>query len=335
MQRRPLASTGIDFPAVTFGAWAGGGWDWGGADDAQTIRAIQAGIDHGMDAIDTATIYGAGHSETVVGKAIQGHREQVVIATKCGFRWDVEEGMLMEKRTPDGDVVQVRRRLTRESIRHEVEQSLRRLQVDVIDLYQCHAPDPGTPLEESMAALRELLDEGKVRAIGVSNFDAALLARSTELAPVASTQSMYNLVLRDIDRDILPFCRENNVGVLTYTSLLLGLLSGKVPPGREFPEGDVRRGHHLFTPEWRAAVAAMLGDFQPIADGHGCSLAQLAIAWVAATPGVTTALVGARSEAQAIENARAGAIKLSSEEHESMRQRADQLRAAMLGFTPE
>lgn len=329
---RNLPKTDVSFSAVTFGAWAGGGWDWGGCDDEMTIRAIHAALDHGTTSIDTAPVYGGGHSEEVVGKAIEGRRDKVTLATKCGFRWGITEGQLMQKKVPDGTLVDIRRCLKRDSILFEVEESLRRLKTDYIDLYQCHAPDPDTPLEETMETLADLRSQGKIRAFGVSNFSLDQVRRCSEIGPVASTQSMYNMILRDIESDLLPYCRENGIGVLTYTSILLGLLSGKVAPEREFPEGDLRRGHHLFTPEWRQAVMEMLSGLEPIREKYRCTFAQLAIAWVVATPGVTTALVGARDEKQAVENAKAGSITLSREEYELMRRASDEVRSRMFGI---
>ncbi len=320
----------FELPKVTFGAWPLGGWDWGGCSDDEGISAVHGAIDEGITCIDTAPVYGLGHSEEVVGKALEGKRDKVILATKCGFRWDEGEGKSWDKISPAGEKATIRHRLTEKSIRLEIEESLRRLQTEYIDLYQCHAPDPDTPLEETMSVLMDLKGEGKIRAFGVSNFSIEQMKRCCELAPVATSQSMYNLILRDIDQDIRPFCIEQGVGILTYTSMLLGLLTGKVSMEREFPEGDLRKGHHLFTPEWRRGVLDMLESFRDIADKHQASFAQLVVAWVFHTPGISSALVGIRSPAQAKENAHAMRISLTDEEYTTMTSGADRLRDKLL-----
>lgn len=329
MQYRQLGASDMKVSVVGFGAWAVGGWKWGGADDVQSVRAITHALDCGITLIDTAPIYGCGHSETVVGRAIAGRRDEVVVATKCGLRWDLDydTGTGETSEGLDGKPITIQRCLRRESIRHELEQSLRRLGIERIDLYQCHAPDPNTPVEDTMAALLELRDEGKIRHIGVSNFHAGLLQRAVKAGDVTSSQNMYNLILRGIEEDLLPFCRENGLGLLAYTPLLLGLLTGKVTLERAFPEGDLRRGHHLFTPRYRSSVLDMLEGFGPIAEKHGATRAQLAIHWVFRQPGVTAALVGARNEVQAAENAAAASFVLDPDGVGAMTELAAPLRA--------
>jgi len=315
MQYRPLGRSDLKVPVVSFGAWAIGGWLWGGTDDANAIRAIQRGIDLGITLIDTAAVYGMGHSETIVGRAIAGRREEVIVATKCGLRWDGERRSRgFDTVMNDGTPVRVSHDLRPESIRYECEQSLRRLRVDTIDLYQCHWPDPDTPIAETMGALADLQRAGKIRHIGVSNFSPDEMRESLKHAQVVSNQPPYNPLRREIEGDVLPFCREHRLGILAYSPLAQGLMTGAMSPDREFPEGDLRRNHPWFSRDSRQCICDMLAQMQPIADGHGATLAQVCLAWVVAQPGITTALAGARSDRQVEENAGAGSLVLSGTE---------------------
>lgn len=324
MRHAELGASGIRVPRVVFGAWAIGGWNWGGTDDAGAIRAIQASIDAGANAFDTAPVYGFGHSEEVLGRAIRARRAEVLICTKVGLRWDADHGEVAFKSTEPGGVQRVVRRDARpESVRLEVERSLARLGTDVIDLIQVHWPDVHTPVEDTMAALAALRDEGKVRAIGVSNFDVPLIERAQRaLAPVplASTQPKYSLVARDVEKAILPHCAREHVGVIVYSPLEQGLLTGRVPADRAFPEGDGRSRRPTFRASNRALVNAALAEVAaPIARSHGCTLGQVAIAWTLAQRGVTSAIVGARTVEQARENAAAADVVLSVEEERALR----------------
>lgn len=321
MEYRKLGESELELPSVVLGAWAIGGWYWGGTDDRKAVQAIQTALGLGMTAIDTAPVYGFGHSERIIGQAIAGRRAQVVLASKCGLRWDIDEGEpLLTAEDSEGHELTVRRCLRRDSIIWECEQSLRRLGVDTIDLYQCHWPDPSTPLEETMEAMVRLLEAGKIRAIGLSNYSAEQIARCRELAPIASDQPRYSLLDREIEQDVLPYCREHGVGVLAYGPLHQGLLTGKVGPERQFPPGDWRGRLPSFTIENRRRVLAALEEVRPIAEKHRATFAQLAIAWVIGRPGVTAALVGARSPEQVEENARAGEIYLTPVEQEQLAQ---------------
>jgi methylglyoxal reductase len=307
-------------PAVAFGAWAIGGWLWGGVDDEKAIRAIQRGIDEGITCIDTAPVYGLGHSEELVGRAVKGRRDEVLLATKCGLVWDHDtgkEGFMAQR--PDGTSAEVVRSLTPASVREEVDQSLRRLQTDVIDLYQCHWPDPDTPIADTMEALVDIRKQGKIRAIGVSNFSVDQMKECLEVVHIASDQPRYNALDRRIEKDLLPFCRDNHIGILAYSSIAQGLLTGKVSLDREFPETDLRYGHPLFSRENRRRILRMLEQVQPIADAHGATLGQVAINWVISQPGVTVALAGARNEEQVVENARAADFQLDEEELATIR----------------
>jgi aryl-alcohol dehydrogenase-like predicted oxidoreductase len=323
--RRRLGKSDVTVSPVIFGAWAIGGWMWGGTDVQDAIGAIQASIDAGVNTIDTAAIYGMGASEEIVAKAIEGRREQVVLATKCGMRWNSEEGTdPWPNKTPEGRDVVVRKNSRPESIAYECEQSLKRLKTDVIDLFQIHWPDVSTPVEETMGALEKLRKEGKIRAIGVSNYDVAWLSGAKGALEkaggvLASLQPPYSLITRKIEKEILPWCRRHEVGVIVYSPLERGLLTGKVGPERVFPEGDHRAKHKYFTVENRKRVLAALEQLQPIAENHRASLAQLAINWTIQEPGITAALVGARNAEQARHNAEALRFTLSPEERAAVR----------------
>ena len=310
MRYRPLGQSGIEASVVGLGTWVMGGWAWGGADEGDAIDAVRAALDQGITLIDTAPAYGLGRSEDVVGRALKGRRDQAVLATKCGLVWHARKGehYFDELGKP------VHRYLGPESIRHEVEESLRRLRTDHIDLYQTHWPDATTPIEDTMAELARLKEAGKIRAIGVSNVSIEQMARYRAVGPVDSDQEKYSMLDRELDADRLPYCRENRIAVLAYSPLASGLLTGKIGPEREFPEDDLRSARPRFSVENRERVAELLRALKPIADTHGITFAQLAIAWTVAQPGLTHALVGARNPAQATENAAAGDVVLSDVE---------------------
>ena len=326
MEYRTLGASDLQVPVVSFGAWAVGGWMWGGADDDVSVRAIQRAIELGMTCIDTAAAYGMGHSERVVGKAIADRRDEVIVATKCGLRWDLAEGEpFFVSKMPDGTPCRIYRNLRPDSIKYECEQSLERLGVEVIDLYQCHWPDPTTNLDDTMAALLDLQQQGKIRAIGVSNFTADMMGECLATGVIASDQPKYNPLEREAEQEVLPFCIERNVGVLTYSPMAMGLLTGKVTMDREFKGDDTRKNRPWFKPANRRRILDMLAKIQPIADGHGATLAQVAVNWVISQEGVTSALVGARSEAQVEENVKAADFKLTDEELKIIRGLVEEL----------
>ena len=320
MHTRRLGTSPLETSVVVFGAWAIGGWAWGGPDDERAVAALRAGIQAGMLAIDTAPMYGFGHSERVVGQALAGVEGHTQVWTKVGLRWDDDRGVhFFDTHGPDGAPQGVYRNLRPDSVRVEVERSLERLGRPALDLVQCHWPDPSTPVEETMAALAQLHDEGLINAIGVSNFGPDLLERSRRALaergiPLASTQPRYSLLDRAIEADVLPWCRNQRVGVVAYSPLAQGLLTGKIDLNRTFPDGDLRATRPGFELERRRRVLTALAQAGAIAANHDATLAQLAIAWVVAQPGVTAAIVGARTPAQARENAKAGALTLSAAE---------------------
>lgn len=320
MELRQLGKSDLKVTPVVFGAWAIGGWFWGGTDDAEAVTAIRAAVDEGINTIDTAPMYGFGHSEEIVGKALKGIRDKVIVATKCGLRWNRTDGdfhfVAQDEQNRSHQIYKV---LKPDSIIEECDLSLKRLNVDVIDLYQCHWPDTTTPIADTMGALMKLKEQGKIRAIGVSNFTPAMMRECLNTAPLASDQPKYSLLAREIEADVLPFCRENNIGVIVYSPLAQGLLTGKVTMDRQFAPGDLRVNTPWFQPQNRQRVLDALGRIRPIADAHRATLGQVAINWVINTPGVTSAIVGARNAAQVRENVHAAEFRLSEEEQSFIR----------------
>ena len=316
MRYRDIGQSGIEASVVAFGAWAIGGWMWGGVDKAAAIRGVHAAIDAGMNFIDTAPVYGFGRSEEITGEAIRGKRDRVVLATKVGLVWHTDGGdHFFDSTDPvDGASYTVHRYLRPDSIRYEIERSLTRLKTDYIDLYQTHWQETTTPIDETMAELLKLKDEGKIRAIGVSNVTTEQLDRYRSVGPVDSDQEQYSMLTPKAEADLLPYCESNGLAFLAYSPLAQGLLTGKVGPEREFGEGDQRRGAEAFSVDNRRRVAQMLESYRAVADAHDCTFAQLAIAWTVHQPGCTHALVGARDETQVLENAVGGQIELIDEE---------------------
>ncbi|MBI3856071.1 MAG: aldo/keto reductase [Planctomycetes bacterium] len=318
MKTRPLGSSGIEASVVAFGAWALGGWRWGGSDDKTSVDALRAGIDAGINFIDTAPAYGFGHGEDIVGRAIEGRRDKVVIATKCGLSWNTAKGTLFfvsdEKGKNEAGQYRIHKCLDPDLVRGDLEGSLRRLRTDHVDLYLTHWQDVTVPVEDTMALLLDFKKQGKIRAIGACNARVEDLERYRSKGQLDADQERYSMFDRDLEQAQLPWCRRNNVAMLAYSPLHHGLLTGKIPPDREFPEGDLRRGHASFTPDNLRRTGAFLDRLKPLAERHGLTIGQLVIAWTLAQPGVTHALVGARTPAQAVENAKAGSAELGADD---------------------
>lgn len=307
---REIGRSGVKASAVGLGTWAIGGWMWGGTDERESIAAIQASLDAGVTLIDTAPAYGLGRSEEIVGKALAGRRDKAIIATKCGLVWHTDKG----RHFFDQDGKPVHRYLGRDAIRHEVEQSLKRLGTDYIDLYITHWQDPTTPIEETIAALEELRQAGKIRAIGASNVGRGELEQYIAIGGLDAIQERFSMIDREIEADLLPLTRRNGVATLSYSSLALGLLSGGIGPERVFSGDDQRRDNPRFSVGNREKVAAFAKSIRSIAEKHGATIAQIVIAWTLAQEGVTFALCGARNPGQALDNARAGTIRLDEED---------------------
>ena len=327
MRQRPLGQSGIDASVIGLGTWAIGGWMWGGTDERDASDAIQASIDSGITLIDTAPAYGMGRSEEIVGKAIAGRRDQVLIATKCGLVWDTNKGTAFVMQ--DGH--QIHRYLGPESIKRECEQSLKRLGTDHIDLYQTHWQDSTTPIEQTMSALMDLKREGKILAIGVSNASLEQMEEYRAVGPVDTDQEKYSMLDRNLGAVQLPYLLKNDIAFLAYSPLANGLLTGKITAGREFSGDDLRRNNSRFSKENREWVALALREFEPIAKQHDATTAQVVLAWTLEQPGVTHVLVGARNRRHALENAAAGDLTLSAEELKLIDQAIEQLSEANAG----
>lgn len=307
MQTRKLGYTDLYLTTIGLGTWAigGGGWayGWGPQDDADSIATIRRALDMGINWIDTAAAYGLGHSEEIVGRAIAGHRHEVILATKCGLVWEAGSTMPYS-------------RLKAQSVRREVENSLRRLKVEVIDLYQIHWPDPDEYIEEAWSVISDLISEGKVRYGGLSNFSVKQLKRVQPIQPVASLQPPYSMLERGFEDELLSYCATNNIGMIAYSPMQAGLLTGKFTKARvtSLPDDDWRkRDRHFQEPELSANLELVEG-LRPIAERNGRTVAQLAIAWVLRQPEVTAAIVGGRRPSQIEETAAAGDWMLSVED---------------------
>lgn len=331
MKYRPLGKSGIQASVVGFGAWAIGGWMWGGTKKNDPEGAIRAAIDHGINLIDTAPMYGYGHSEELVGAALKGIRDKVVLATKCGMVWYKQEGDKFFDASETGEAesdadkkYEVYINLRPAMIRYEIEESLRRLKTDRIDLYQTHWQDSTTRTEDVMAELLLLKQEGKIRAIGCSNATTEQMERYLSVGQLDTDQEQYSMLQRQHEAGNLVFCRDHQLAFLAYSPMALGILSGKIGPKHVFGEGDVRRGNPWYQPENRAKVDALLDVIRSVAEGNSITIAQTVIAWTVAQPGCSHALVGARNPEQAIANAKAGEIRLSEEELRSIRKVVNQ-----------
>lgn len=318
MITREIGRSGVVASAIGLGTWAIGGWMWGGTDERQAVAAIQAAIDEGVTLIDTAPAYGQGLSEQIVGKAIKGRRDKVVLATKCGLVWHTTQG----NHFFDYEGRPVHRYLGAASIAYEVEQSLKRLGTDCIDHYITHWQDATTPIEETVAALEDLKRQGKIRSIGASNVSVDELKTYIATGALDAVQEEYSMVKRDIERTLLPICAPHGVSTLSYSSLALGLLSGRIGPDRVFSGDDQRKDNPRFSMANREKVARMMAEIAPVADAHQATPGQVVIAWTIQQPGITFALCGARNPQQARENAAAGRIRLSAAQIETINEAA-------------
>lgn len=323
MLTRPLGESGIEASVVGLGTWAIGGWCWGGNAEKESIEAIHAAIDHGMNLIDTAPMYGMGRSEEILGKALRGSiRQKAIVATKCGLVWDGsgEDGSFLFGADEQGKTdlanpnpkYKVFRNNRPHHIRRGVEESLRRLRTDVIDLFQTHWQDATTPIAETMHELMRLKKEGKIRAIGVSNATPDELTEYRAAGQLDTDQEKYGMLDRKHEEDNLPYCEKNNIAFLAYSPLAKGLLTGKVGPDRLFAPGDQRNVDPRFSLENRIAIGRFLEAIRPVADDYKLTLAQLVTAWTFSRPGCSHVLLGARNARQVAENAGAGAARLDA-----------------------
>jgi aryl-alcohol dehydrogenase-like predicted oxidoreductase len=316
MKYRQLGNTDLRVSTITFGAWAIGGWMWGGADRKDALEAILASYDYGVTSIDTAPIYGQGLSEEIVGEALRSlPRDKVQILTKFGMRWDERKGALAFKSADNlGHPIDIYKYAGRESIIKECEDSLRRLGTDYIDLYQIHWPDSTTPVAETMEALTQLLRQGKIRAAGVSNYSADLMAEAEKTLCLASNQVPYSMVERSIEKELVPYCLKYNKAIIAYSPMQRGLLTGKIRPDHAFAPGDDRPNTVFFRPENIRRIDNFLDRLEPLAQSLNADISQLVLRWTVEQPGITIALAGARDKQQAIQNAKAAHLALTAEE---------------------
>jgi len=326
MRYREIGRSGIQASVVALGTWAiGGGAWWGETDDAESIRAIQTSIDAGMNLIDTAPVYGFGRSEEVVGQAIKGRRDKVVLATKGGLWWHDERGSCFFTHA-DGPTVC--RSLRPDTLRIEIEDSLRRLGTDYIDLYQTHwqAVEPEkTPIAETMACLLEMQQAGKIRAIGVSNATPAQMDEYLALGRIDSNQPRYSMLDRAVEQELAPYCIQHNIGILAYSPLEQGLLTGKIGMDRQFTETEYRKNLPWLRPNNRQRVLNMLAGWADLTEKYNCTLTQLVIAWTVEQPGITFILCGARKAEHVVENASAGDIVPNADDLARMRRDVEAL----------
>ncbi|MDP2646562.1 MAG: aldo/keto reductase [Desulfobacterales bacterium] len=296
MKLRSLGASDIKISPVIMGTWQAGKDMWAGIDDNESIRAMRAALDAGITTFDTAEVYGNGHSEKIIAKALRGRRHQAILASKV-FSNHLEYQKVMDA----------------------CHRSLKNLDTETIDLYQIHWP-PGSfgskkvPIEEPMRALNDLKDQGKIRAIGVSNFSRSQIEEARKFGDIVSLQPPYSLFWRKVETDAMPYCVENNISVLAYSSMAQGILTGKFGPQHRFAKGDHRSDNVLFQPENYPRVQQALERLRAIADANQISLGQLALSWVLSRPGTCCAIAGARSAEQAVENARAADVALSDED---------------------
>jgi aryl-alcohol dehydrogenase-like predicted oxidoreductase len=306
MQKRKLGASDLEITPIGVGAWAmgGGGWQfaWGPQDDDESVEAIHAALDKGINWIDTAAIYGLGHSEEVVARALAGRSPKPLVFTKCGIVWN-------EKR-------ENRRTIEPESIRKEVEQSLSRLKVDVIDLYQIHWPDPDHLIEAAWTTMAKLKQEGKVRYIGVSNFNAAQMRRAQAIASITSLQPPYSIISPEIEKEILPYAQANNIGVIAYSPMKSGLLTGTMTRERvaAMPDDDFRKRTPHFKEPLLSRHLELAELLAAIGKRHGKTAGEVAIAWTLRHPAVTAAIVGMRSAKQVDGVIGAAEFRLSTDE---------------------
>jgi aryl-alcohol dehydrogenase-like predicted oxidoreductase len=296
-----ISGTNLEASRVGLGTWAMGGWMWGGTDEDESVRTIRAALDQGINLIDTAPAYGFGRSEEIVGRAVaeSGKREQVILSTKVGLEWR------------DGNVF---RNATRERILGEIEDSLRRLRTDHIDIYHVHWPDPLVPIEETAETMSLLYRQGKIRAVGVSNYSPQQMERFRAVAPLHAVQPPYNLFEREIEKDVLPFALQNGISTLTYGSLCRGLLSGRMKPDTQFTGDDLRGIDPKFQPPRYAQYLLAVARLDHFArENYGKRVLDLAIRWTLDQPGVSVALWGARKPGQMAPVDSAAGWKLSAD----------------------
>ena len=314
MEYRTLPDTDLTVSVIVFGSPANGSFPSG---ERQTgIEAIRAAYRAGVTTIDTAPLYGLGEAESLVGEAIAClPRDQVQILTRFGLRWDIGQGEPFKSIAgPDGKQIDIVHNATRNSVIAECEASLKRLNTDYIDLYQIHWPDKSTPMDETFDAVGRLIEQGKVRYAGVSNYNAAQMAEAEKILPIVSNQIPFSMINRGIEAETVPYCIKHHKAILAYSPLERGVLTRKIKPGHVFAEGDHRADYRFYTDDNLVKINAFLDKLRPLAEAKNATLAQLVLRWTIDRPGITIALAGARNAAQATANARAVDVALTPDD---------------------
>ncbi len=290
MDYTKISDTNIEVSPIGLGTWVMGGWMWGGADENDALDAIEVSVEGGVNLIDTAPIYGFGKAETIVGKFLKklNSREKIIISTKFGLEWD--------------DNGRINRNCSKRRVLSEIDDSLKRLQTDYIDIYHVHWPDSKTPIEETLSVLSDLKDSGKIRSIGLSNFSIDQLKNALSLCKIDLLQPPFNMFNQHSKQKLIPYCEQNNISVLTYSSLCSGMLTGKFSKTSVFPKGDLRKFDRKFKGESFIKYLAVVDELKKIASQKGVTITQLAIEWTINQQGVDCALIGARNRRQAQEN---------------------------------
>lgn len=316
MEYRKLGESDLELSAITYGAFAIGGTLWGGNEKQDSINAIHASLDNGVTSLDTAPFYGLGRSEELIGEAIKGKsRDKIQLLNKFGLVWDGSnkgKGEFFFDAEDNGAAYPIYKFNSKANIIKEVEQSLSRLGTDYIDLLQVHWPDATTPIEETMLAMDDLIKQGKIRAAGVCNYDVAQLTEAAKTIKLASNQVSYSMLNRAIEKDVVPYVLENNMGIIAYSPMERGLLTGKYFKEAKLKENDHRNGY--FGQFGVEKVKVLLDAIEPIAVAKNASLSQLVLRWTSLQPGITVVLAGARNAAQAIDNAKAMDVNLTDAE---------------------
>jgi aryl-alcohol dehydrogenase-like predicted oxidoreductase len=302
MEKVRFGQTDLEVSVLVLGTWVTGGWLWGGADDRESLKAVLRALELGINFVDTAPVYGFGRSERIVGQALKewGGRESVVVATKCCLEWDEKEN--------------IKRNASPARIQQEIDQSLERLGLDYIDLYQIHWPDSKTPFETSMETMLRLQETGKIRYIGVSNFSREQIMACQHAGQVHSLQPPYNLFEREAEKELLPFCQSNGIATMAYGGLCRGLLTGKFSGDETFPRGDLRRADPKFKPDRFKQYINAVDALRKVAGKYHKTLAQFALRWALQQPGITTVLAGARTPAQVEDNVGASGWQIEPED---------------------
>ena len=327
MEYKELGKTGIKISNIAFGAWAIGGWMWGGADETDAVKAMERAFDLGMTTIDTAPAYGFGKSEQLVGKVIKGRRDKFQVFTKYGLRWDTDEGeFYFVTENNEGQKIKMHKYAAKDSVIRECENSLKRLGTDYIDLYQIHWPDQSTPIEDAMEAISRLIEQGKIVSAGVCNYSVEQMQEAGKYVDILTNQVPYSMVKRDIEKDVIPYCIENGKGILPYSPLQRGVLSGKIDSNYKFNPGDNRPDTPYYKPHNLSRINKFLNDIRPIAESYDATLGQLVIHWTTRQPAMLSVLVGARNIKQVEENARASDLNIEETHLQEINEKLDSLR---------